>query len=1723
MDLPITTARRCLLLLATVCFTLTAFVSMAQTTCNPSVVKALTLDAICEGSVIKTNGAGGFFEIVDPSYKPLTTSVAGGVSYAYNGSNSIDIPATVSQSYSTVFMNGSGIGTCFISNRVDVVQPPTLKIVNTSFSDCSPLVINSVADIGVSGSYKTIVWEANDGQKNFPFTFTSNIPSTKILTATATNPPCADITPIAITCNIKTPPVFNPYPIAPSLPEIVACSACVIDYPSESIFSASPGTITSSSITWDKYNPVLNTSNSPGVRGIYSATLDSTNSCGTRTITVDTTIYQRVKVDLCEPTLSSSVTTLGACETLDIFIRTGTENEKLIANKTTVTPSPLIPCPLVSSTNSELKYEAKPTGKTNFLFNIAYSQKCPNKSLPVQEVLIKKSLSINVDTSVVSTYNYCPYDTAYLSITGTKFKEIKSVEILPPADNLFVNVESSKLLYRYVSKKEIDDPIPYTSIKLKITYYLTTCDQDLVFDKNVLLETKTDCKPEFSVIYHDGGSACAGDTIKINTSENSLPYEILSIEMPSSNYYRGDPIPTIEKTGVKSSYSYNFYSYHCYTNVPVNTVSDKDMSFKLSYNYRGNRKDTVMVRKISVKSCPPIFGKQLPLGYCPNSVRGLAGCTFDVYTQNRTTSPSKVFNCTWYSTPYRKVDSILQRSDRGTKLWMTRYLSHPINSTNYEVSVDFNEGDSIRNTKLQATYTFAGACFPPVIPSRDSVCAGDSITFTITLDIITDTLTKKIDWSGSPSNVEFLKKVGLTYYFITRNASNEGKYVCNLNLFINDTIAVYPLYPKIKVRSVSDLSIFIKDTVNACVNTMIHLNEYLNTGVKNVIYGSDSVFKLTATINAHAMATAALRCDFMDALGRYSDSILIIKDESAYMNIDPSLANQEVCLGDSVDLSISSNAYITWVKHWNSPLQSDTIFKDIAGNKILKEKLTTDARYEAIAKNSCAAIVTTNISATALPLPIFTLDSLRQACPYDLITIGTTCNNCDPINSKYELFDLRSGSSKIIAAGYTISLSEQDSLLLCYSGVSTNGGCKKSDSTIIYPYKKPVLGINGGQDKDTLCLVNGSGFTLTASGADSYKWLTYPSTIGSSMVLNTKKDSVIFVQGTENIHSCRDTISVFCAVSIYPPNTVLKDSSLCANGDICFNVENLPSATYNWQHSPTHSSSNPALSSTAELCLKNVQSSDTGIYSVSLSRLGCVEYATAHLALFSTPNPSLKTSNLICEGDDIKIDLVTGLSLTEEATARISWVDPKNNTTLNGKTFTIKNASLSDSGIYKVIVTTKHCGDSAEEKITVKERIISSFKLDPFYCENSTDTLYINPFDDANNYRWMSTSGRNDAATDSSYIITFNKSDSTFLMLEIFNGACLDTMKQFVNVVPSPVFTFLSSDTGICVGESIVLKTVLEPLNSACLWFLNSNGNNTQIGNGLSFSINNAVSADSGNYYVVASLNSCKSTSNSINLSINPLPDVMVDSGLVLCKGSTVTLSAYSHTDGSFAWRTVDAAAVASDVASAPVAKSKVDTSSIIVTKPGLYIVERTSIFGCKAYDSANVEERNLPVFTLRSDTSVCKGETVLIEGPENKEEYLWNTGSDLKDIIVETKGLYILSTTDSGCSFSDSVSIKFVFCGGIYFASAFTPNSNNMNESWGAITSALPEELEFELYVFNRNGKILFHTTQSDKQWDGKYKGEDCMPGVYTFQCKVKDKSSGTDLSRSGTVTIVK
>ncbi len=109
------------------------------------------------------------------------------------------------------------------------------------------------------------------------------------------------------------------------------------------------------------------------------------------------------------------------------------------------------------------------------------------------------------------------------------------------------------------------------------------------------------------------------------------------------------------------------------------------------------------------------------------------------------------------------------------------------------------------------------------------------------------------------------------------------------------------------------------------------------------------------------------------------------------------------------------------------------------------------------------------------------------------------------------------------------------------------------------------------------------------------------------------------------------------------------------------------------------------------------------------------------------------------------------------------------------------------------------------------------------------------------------------------------------------------------------------------------------------------------------------------------------------------------------------------------------------------------------------------------------------------------------------------------------------------GCTWRGSLFIHCteITCGepNIFIPNAFSPNDDGINDR---LTFHGKWVLEFHLSIYSRWGEKVFETHDINDSWDGRYNGNWCQPGVYTYYCRIRCEA-GFDNLLKGDITLIR
>lgn len=306
------------------------------------------------------------------------------------------------------------------------------------------------------------------------------------------------------------------------------------------------------------------------------------------------------------------------------------------------------------------------------------------------------------------------------------------------------------------------------------------------------------------------------------------------------------------------------------------------------------------------------------------------------------------------------------------------------------------------------------------------------------------------------------------------------------------------------------------------------------------------------------------------------------------------------------------------------------------------------------------------------------------------------------------------------------------------------------------------------------------------------------------------------------------------------------------------------------------------------------------------------------------------------------------------------------------------------------------------------------------------------------------------------------------------------------NVSPiGPPNVSLGNDTTLCPGETLVLNASTS--SATYLWQDNSTAS--------SYTVTQA-----GTYWVEVT-SPCGVSRDTIVVNYSTSPNVNLGADTNLCDGATIVLDA-TTTGATYLWQ---------DNSTDP---------TFSVTQAGSYWVEVDN--GCTARDTIDVAYSPVPIFALRNDTAICKGDVLLLDATTPGASYLWHDNSTAATYASTAGTTATVDVTIGPCTASDTVLVADALCEcPVAIANAFSPNDDQRNDHFAPILVCPPTEYLFRIY--SRWGEVVFETTDPLVAWDGTQDGKIMPLGAYVYLVNITFAGDAEPRILAGSVTLLR
>jgi gliding motility-associated-like protein len=822
--------------------------------------------------------------------------------------------------------------------------------------------------------------------------------------------------------------------------------------------------------------------------------------------------------------------------------------------------------------------------------------------------------------------------------------------------------------------------------------------------------------------------------------------------------------------------------------------------------------------------------------------------------------------------------------------------------------------------------------------------------------------------------------------------------------------------------------------------------------------GTDLSATTGATVTSTPAATITYTVTGTQAGCTGDTTVTITVSNNLVVDVTP--PSSTICPGGSVALTASGATTYTW-----SPA---TGLSGTSGTNVTASPASTTTYTVSGASGTCTGDTTVTI--TVAPNPVITVTpSSATVCPgspVNLTANGATTYTWSP------------GTDLSATTGAAVT--STPAATITYTVTGTQAGCTGDTTVTITVSNNLVVSVT--PSSATVC--PGSPVNLTANGATTYTWspgTDLSATTGANVTSTPAATITYTVTGTQGTCTGDTTVTITVSNNLVVLVTPAS-ATVCPTAPV--NLTASGATTYTW-------SPGTDLSATTGATVTSTPGA-TITYTVTGTQGTCTGDTTVTITV---ANNLLVTTNAplpICPGGSA--------GLTASGATTYTWTPATGLSATTGASIT---ASPAVTTTYTVNGTQGGC--TGDTTVTVVVQSAGTLTITPSataVCSGTTATLTASG---GSNYTWSP--GATLSATSGVTVIATPIATTTYT-LSGQTPTCPGTTTITVSVTPIPTISLTPTTVTMCEGESTQIDA-----SGATTYAWAPNSNLSPLNpNNSSVSVSPPASIT---YTVIGTQNGCN---NSAMVNVTVMPTIIPNAGVndTICAGENATLGG----SGGSAYSWSPAANLSNPTLSFTSASPLVTTQYVMTTSyAGI----------CPETDTVLVVVNPLPLVNAGPDTTIDVEDAAILYGFSNTPGFAWsemgeaslNCYNCLSPVAIPYHTtMYILTATNEfGCVSSDTVTIYVSQDYALYVPTAFSPNSDYVNEGWKPEGFGIKK---IQIYVFDRWGLKLFEAKDMETAWDGRFKGHGVQEDVYVFKI-MAETYSGNKISKVGHVTVVR
>jgi gliding motility-associated-like protein len=952
---------------------------------------------------------------------------------------------------------------------------------------------------------------------------------------------------------------------------------------------------------------------------------------------------------------------------------------------------------------------------------------------------------------------------------------------------------------------------------------------------------------------------------------------------------------------------------------------------------------------------------------------------------------------------------------------------------------------------------------------------------------------------------------------ITLKGSGASTYLWDNG--ISDNVAFTPLSTTTYIVTGTDIAGCVnKDTVVVTINSLPTVNagndttvcqgfDVLVKGSGALIYAWNNGVTDNVLFKANAQKTYVVTgTDVNGCINK--DSLVVSVNTAPIVNAGNDTA---ICNGKPVTLKASGNA-LTFT--WNNAVMDNTPFKP-----------STTKKYVLTGKDAINCTSTDTIQITVNNLPNVNAGNDTSICSgkqaivkakgantyswdngitdntlfsvtltKQYVVTGIDINGCinkdSLIITVNSLPSVQAGNDTTVCQGFDAIVKGKGALTYTWNNGILNNTLFKANSTKTYVVTG--IDVNGCINKDSLqisvnaapivkagndtSICKGEPVTLIASG--NALTFTWNNAVVDNTPFNPTTTKKYVLTGKDAIN-CTNTDTIQITVNNLPIVNAGNDTAICIGKTAI--LKGKGAKTYNWDNSIM----------------------DRVVFTPTLTKQylvigtdinGCVNKDSIQVTVNLLPTINAGNDTSICKGKNI--------TLTAKGGSSYIW----NNSVINNNSFVPAVTAQ-----YKVVGTDLNgCVNTDSIIVTVNPLPVISLSD---VCETKQVKLTATHVP-ATTLPWIS-SDMTVATIDSVGMVTGIKGGQSLITYTDING-CIDTKNIVVNANP----TILNTPYEVCIKEKLLSK-VNHSASAITPWTASSTNVSINPTTGEIFGVTEGTSD-----ITFIDNKGCKTTKT---FTVLGLPVVNFKSETSICIDDSLYLIDLTNpVSKSVKWNFGDG--------------TETSYSAHKYQSSGTYSITltATSANGCtdKLTKTNYVEVIGKPTvkFSFTPDSIDVFNPEVFFTNHSDAKHYKWVFGDGLpisvdpnpKHQFPETTGQhYVVKltgyNTENGCdtSYSQVIVSKEPLI--YYIPNTFTPNGDELNNTFKPVFFSGLDVQNYGLYIYNRWGELIFESHNADFGWDGTYVNKLVETGTYVWKLEFKEKLVDKRHMGTGHVNVIK